>query len=196
MWKYFTPCLSSRSRGYFPNLNGGLRSLGSLCKGTTSFPNSPKPAGIKKISGRTDGADLGSPIEGGEDVRHAWIAEEKWGRDAGDVYKVRRWVVGAGGKGGAGQLRERRCILALLSGVGNLDSVLKRAKLEKEILTFGDGANFYDLILDYTYMNPLFLLHCVGLKCEKCQVFLSSVVFFCHLQPDKSRLHQTLRETL
>lgn len=66
----------------------GLRSLGRPCEGTTSFPNSPKPAGIKKISGRTDGADLGSPIEGGEDVRHAWIAEEKRGRDAGDVYKV------------------------------------------------------------------------------------------------------------
>lgn len=69
-------------------LKRGLRSLCRLCEGTTSFPNSPKPAGIRKISERTDRADLGSPIEGGEDVRHAWIAEEKWGRDAGDVYKV------------------------------------------------------------------------------------------------------------
>lgn len=32
-----------------------------------------------------------------------------------------------------------------------MDSVLKRANLEEEILSFGDDANFYYLILDETY---------------------------------------------
>lgn len=52
------------------------------------------------------------------------------------------------GRGGTGQLRERRCILALLLGVGNMDSVLRRANLEKDILTFRDDGNFYYSILD------------------------------------------------